>query len=174
MNEAIEITPEQVDRTYAVVDRNAERGGYHLNPNVAFTKDLIRGILVNGRRYGYWACPCRLADGERRADLDIICPCVYRDADVLEYGACYCALYVSKKVLDGKRIVESIPERRPPEDVRKALAERPIPTMAGISHPVWRCSVCGYLCSRDDPPEICPICRVDSDRFELFIAKEEP
>ncbi len=147
MNGTIEIPQEEVDRVYEHVNRIAEKGGYHLNPNAAFTKELIHGMLVNGRRYGYWACPCRLADGEREEDFDIICPCVYRDADVLEYGACYCALYVSKQVLVGKRVVESIPERRPPEAAHKVLAERPVPAMSGISHPVWRCSVCGYLCA---------------------------
>lgn len=33
---------------------------------------------------------------------------------------------------------------------------------------VWRCKVCGYLCARDSPPETCPICGVDADRFEKF------
>lgn len=33
---------------------------------------------------------------------------------------------------------------------------------------VWRCKVCGYLCARRDPPEICPICKVTRDRFEPF------
>jgi rubrerythrin len=35
--------------------------------------------------------------------------------------------------------------------------------------PVWRCTVCGYLCAREDAPEICPICGVAHDRFERFM-----
>jgi rubrerythrin len=35
--------------------------------------------------------------------------------------------------------------------------------------PVWRCKVCGYLCARDAPPEVCPICKVKKTRFERFI-----
>ena len=38
-----------------------------------------------------------------------------------------------------------------------------------LSLPVWRCTVCGYLCARDAPPEVCPICKVGKERFERFI-----
>lgn len=50
----------------------------------AKTKEL----LINERRYGYRACPCRLASGAKEEDLDIICPCDYRDADLNEHGGC--------------------------------------------------------------------------------------
>jgi len=33
---------------------------------------------------------------------------------------------------------------------------------------VWRCRVCGYLCARERPPAVCPICKATSDRFEAF------
>jgi rubrerythrin len=38
-----------------------------------------------------------------------------------------------------------------------------------LTLPVWRCKVCGYLCAREQPPEVCPICKVKKDRFERFI-----
>jgi ferredoxin-thioredoxin reductase catalytic subunit len=111
--------PEQdVDRVFERLDRYTESHGYHLNPDISFTKSLIKGLLVNQRRYGYWACPCRLASGKREEDKDIICPCVYRDPDVKEFGSCYCALYVSQEIKDGKKQAEPIPERRPPKKER--------------------------------------------------------
>jgi ferredoxin-thioredoxin reductase catalytic chain len=85
----IQISPEELEHAYAEMKADAESGGYHLNPDVDFTKDLVRGILVNDRRYGYGNCPCRLASGNKEEDLDIICPCDYRDADVSEFGTCY-------------------------------------------------------------------------------------
>ena len=85
----ISINPEDLDRSYRRMKAEAESGGYFLNPDVDFTKDLVRGILVNEKRYGYGNCPCRLASGVKEEDLDIICPCDYRDADVSEYGTCY-------------------------------------------------------------------------------------
>jgi ferredoxin-thioredoxin reductase catalytic subunit len=59
------------------------------------------------------ACPCRPASGNREKDRDIICPCVYREADVLDYGACYCQLYVSSDWNEGAVDHVEVPERRP-------------------------------------------------------------
>ena len=166
MNE-IQVSTEEIDKLYQKLDREAEASGYHLNPDVEF-KDLVRGILVNQKRYGYWGCPCRLATGVKEKDLDIICPCDYRDPDLTDWGACYCALYVTNEVLKGEKTVGSIPERRPPAEERakekqksKAVSELPLP--------VWRCKVCGYLCARESPPEVCPICKAKKERFEKFI-----
>lgn len=113
MSEEIVIAPEQVDKLYETLKRWAKSTGYNLNPDEAFTRGLVEGLLVNRQRYGYQACPCRLAAGDKQQDRDIICPCDYRDPDLEEWGACYCALYVSDEVLRGEREIQSIPERRP-------------------------------------------------------------
>ena len=167
---------------YEKLKTEAETGGYHLNPDEGFTLELVEGLATNLDRYGYMACPCRLADGERLADLDIICPCDYRDADLDEYGACYCALYVSEEIARGEKEPQPVPERRgtEPESVLSAVEgppaeeydEEPVSgetsyfTRSGL--PVWRCKVCGYLCARPQPPLKCPICKADRDRFERF------
>lgn len=31
----------------------------------------------------------------------------------------------------------------------------------------WRCTVCGYIHTGDEPPDVCPVCGVDASRFEL-------
>jgi ferredoxin-thioredoxin reductase catalytic chain len=163
------ITPAEIEKAYDKIRKDAEAGGYRVNPDADFARGLVSGLLVNQERYGYPSCPCRLAGGSKEEDLDIICPCDYRDQDVVESGACYCALYVSQDVLDGKRELTSIPERRPPRSMRKKVAA-PIPAGAlQVPLPVWRCKVCGYLCARDGPPEICPICKARKDRFERFL-----
>lgn len=74
---------------YKRLDEDAEFGGYHLNPDREFTLVLAEGLNTNLERYGYMLCPCRIGEGEREKDLDIICPCDYRDADLEEYGQCY-------------------------------------------------------------------------------------
>ena len=89
MSLELTISQEEIDRLYERLNKEAEANGYHLNPDVEFTKQLIKGILINEKRYGYWNCPCRLASGEKPEDLDIICPCDYRDQDVAEYGTCF-------------------------------------------------------------------------------------
>ncbi len=163
------ISEEEIDNAYKSLNRNAESAGYHLNPDVDFTKGLIKGLLVNEKRYGYWSCPCRLASGEKSKDIDIICPCDYRDPDLSEYGMCYCGLYVSKNILEGKEEIKPIPERRPTIKERKKKPIKPDTGFSTLSKTVWRCKVCGYLCARDEPPEVCPICKAKKDRFEKFI-----
>jgi ferredoxin-thioredoxin reductase catalytic chain len=163
------IRDDEVQKLYARLSEEAEAAGYHLNPDVEHTKNLVRGLLINEGRYGYWACPCRLASGDYAEDLDIICPCDYRDHDVEEYGACYCGLYVSESVLSGDKAAEPIPERRLPNvEERKRQEQRSI-ELPSLSLPVWRCRVCGYLCAREAPPGVCPICKVKKDRFERFL-----
>jgi ferredoxin-thioredoxin reductase catalytic subunit len=173
MTDESDVSSKEIDVFYDRLYREAEEGGYHLNPDIEFTKDLVKGLLVNEKRYGYWACPCRLATGDKSQDLDIICPCDYRDADVLEYSACYCALYVSTAALKGEIPIQSIPERRPEKGEERAqINKKLVPSInaiGGLSKPVWRCKVCGYLCARDNPPEICPVCKAKMDRFERFM-----
>ncbi|HXY74444.1 MAG TPA: ferredoxin-thioredoxin reductase catalytic domain-containing protein [Dehalococcoidales bacterium] len=162
-------TQKEIDALYDRIKKEAEAGGYHLNPDVEFVKQLMNGILKNEKRYGYGQCPCRLGSGEKNQDSDIICPCDYRDDDLTDYGACYCGLYVSQDVVSGKKPLESIPERRPPEEVRKTMKTEPSKSEEkGFAYPVWRCKVCGYLCARDNPPEVCPICKAKKERFERF------
>ncbi|MFH1689637.1 MAG: ferredoxin-thioredoxin reductase catalytic domain-containing protein [Candidatus Eisenbacteria bacterium] len=165
------IPNEETEALRAVLDRDAESSGYHLNPDPAFSGALAEGLLVNEGRFGYGSCPCRLASGDAAEDLDIVCPCDYRDADLAEWGACYCALYVSKEVLEGGRALEAIPERRPAtQDQRARVSAVPQGGAAPGkgSLPVWRCRVCGYLCAREQPPETCPICKASRERFERF------
>jgi ferredoxin-thioredoxin reductase catalytic subunit len=165
-----EVRSAEVERLYGELRSEAEAHGYHLNPDEAMTRQLVQGLLVNEKRYGYPSCPCRLAAGNKGEDLDIICPCDYRDPDLDEYNACYCSLYVSKAAIEGKAKVGSIPERRPPREKRlQAPTETKAPVLASLPLPVWRCKVCGYLCARDGPPEVCPICKAKRDRFERFI-----
>jgi ferredoxin-thioredoxin reductase catalytic subunit len=172
------MTDELVDKVYRRLNDQVEKSGYHLNPDVEFTKDLVRGLLANEQRYGYWSCPCRLSANNLEEDLDIVCPCYYRDPDLNDYGACYCALYVSDEVILGERAVESIPERRPPKsqrDAERAEEKKRTEMMENmefsgkLSKPVWRCKVCGYLCAMDEPPGVCPICKAKKERFERFM-----
>lgn len=170
MKDQWDVQPEEVSRLYERLRREGEASGYHLNPDVEFTKQLVQSLLVNQKRYGYWACPCRLASGNKEEDLDIICPCDYRDPDLTDYDACYCALYVSQSARKGEKKVRSIPERRPPQEERKRSRPDSRPqTISSLPLPVWRCRVCGYLCAREAPPEVCPVCKAKKDRFERFI-----
>lgn len=160
---------EEARKLHERLKKEGDAAGYLLNPDADFVLDLMDGLLTNEKRYGYWACPCRLADGMRERDRDIICPCDYRDPDLDEFGACYCALYVSEDVAKGRRRLKPIPERRGSEPPKVASAhEEQFVGFTKSGLPVWRCIVCGYLCARPQPPLKCPICKADRDRFERF------
>lgn len=155
------------ERALSLVRRlkeDAEAAGCHLNPDDEWTLRLAEGLVTNEERYGYRSCPCRLASGVKAKDLDIICPCDYRDPDVDEFGACYCALYVSADVAAGEQEVSLVPERRP----ANRPARRASAGAAAGDIKLWRCPVCGYLCARSHPPGVCPICKVGKERFEVF------
>ncbi|WP_448383205.1 ferredoxin-thioredoxin reductase catalytic domain-containing protein [Desulfosoma sp.] len=93
-----------------------EAKGYFFNKDLeGMTLPLLESLLVNKERYGYMVCPCRLASGDREKDKDIICPCVYREPDVAQYGSCYCGLYVSREWNEGSIPHVVVPERRPAE-----------------------------------------------------------
>ncbi|HOP09438.1 MAG TPA: ferredoxin-thioredoxin reductase catalytic domain-containing protein [Candidatus Methanofastidiosa archaeon] len=106
------VKDEEIRKVHDALKKGAEELGHYFNYDEDFTMELVEGLLENRDRYGYMSCPCRLASGEYERDEDIICPCAYRERDLEEYGACYCALYVTKKIRDERLQVGSIPERR--------------------------------------------------------------
>jgi ferredoxin-thioredoxin reductase catalytic subunit len=98
-----------------MVRQAQEPQGYFFNADESLVTELLEALVVNKDRYGYMSCPCRLASGVREKDRDIMCPCVYRPTDVMEYGSCYCGLYVSAAFNAGEIPKRRVPESRPPE-----------------------------------------------------------
>lgn len=154
-------------------ETNAKSHGYFLCPDPDFLQNLLVGLKENEERYGYGACPCRLASGNFEWDRDIICPCDYRDADIEEFGQCFCALYVNKDVHDGVKPMEPIPERRPQEKTDQAMGKatsQSKSTSEGIeasdtNRKLFYCKVCGYVTFREEAPYKCPICQAKQEMF---------
>ncbi len=168
-------------------ESDAKANGYYLTPDTELLQDLLEGLQKNEERYGYPSCPCRLASGKLELDRDIICPCDYRDPDVNEYGQCYCGLYVTKDVYEGKKPAQPIPERRPLEKQARAYTissepsttETPTKNVEDIKQPseikmkLWYCKQCGYVCFREEPPYICPVCRAKKEMFAKIAVSTE-
>jgi ferredoxin-thioredoxin reductase catalytic chain len=161
-------------------EADARTYGYYLNPDPKFLQSLLEGLKRNEERYGYPSCPCRRAAGNFEMDRDIICPCDYRDPDVTEFGACYCALYVRKDLYEGKTEIKPVPERRPIEKQSKAYsAASATPEAKAEEKPaakeetkpttpkkkLWYCKQCGYVVFREEPPYTCPICKAKKEMF---------
>jgi ferredoxin-thioredoxin reductase catalytic chain len=105
----------EVEQLYEILRKVQEPKGYFFNKDKEKVFELLAGLLANKERYGYMCCPCRLAANDREHDKDIICPCIYREPDVAEYGSCYCNLYVSQAWNEERIPHEYVPERRPDE-----------------------------------------------------------
>ncbi len=105
----------ETEDLYNRLKKVQEPKGYFFEKDKERVIELLEALILNKNRYGYMVCPCRLASGDREADKDIFCPCVYREEDVREYGSCYCNLYVSKDWNEEKIPHAYVPERRPPE-----------------------------------------------------------
>jgi ferredoxin-thioredoxin reductase catalytic subunit len=160
-------------------ESDARSNGCYLNTNSELLNDLLEGLKCNVERYGYSSCPCRLASGNFTHDRDIICPCDYRDIDVREFGSCYCGLYTSKDIFEGVTSIQQVPERRSVEKQVRAFntSEETIETAPSTPNDVrkitlklWFCKQCGYVCFRDVPPYICPICKAKKERFAPLLA----
>ena len=103
------------EELYNTLKKIQEPKGYFFNRDKERVFELLEALILNKERYGYMCCPCRISSENRENDKDIICPCIYREPDVKEFGSCYCNLYVSREWNDGKISQRYVPERRPPE-----------------------------------------------------------
>ncbi len=104
-----------VEKLYQALKKSQEARNIYFNKDKDLVFELLEALLLNKDRYGYMACPCRLACGDREKDKDILCPCDYREPDLEEFGTCYCGLYVSLALNNNEIVAQYVPERRPPE-----------------------------------------------------------
>ena len=74
-----------------------ENNDFMLNMDEDLVNMVIDGVLGNEEQYGLKLCPCRLRDGTRNRDLDLICPCNFKTQDVWSNeGRCWCGLFVKR------------------------------------------------------------------------------
>ncbi|MCX6650763.1 MAG: hypothetical protein NT131_03785 [Methanomassiliicoccales archaeon] len=58
---------------------------------------LSQGVLENLRNRGQRYCPCRITTGDRKKDLNLICPCNFlKQQTYKETGECWCGLFVKR------------------------------------------------------------------------------
>lgn len=129
---------ETIEKMREWLMREAKSHGYTINPDRQVVDEILTGLAVNEKRYGYKACPCRLATGKYQLDCDIICPCSYCFLDVEKNGRCYCSLFVSDRfvasdpalpqyVPDSRERSETVGSRAAPvaEEISEAAAGAP-------------------------------------------------
>ncbi len=85
------------DELKIVWEKFTKNNDFILNPESAHVDAVADGILINDQKYGLKLCPCRLRDGSRKRDLELICPCNFKIQEVWQkQGRCWCGLFVKK------------------------------------------------------------------------------
>jgi len=74
-----------------------ENNDFMLNPDQQHVDMLIDGILANEKDCGLKLCPCRVRDGHRKGDLELICPCNFKAQKIWKNeGRCWCGLFIKR------------------------------------------------------------------------------
>ena len=84
----------KVEELIKEYEEYAAKNGYKLNPNPAIVEGVVKGLLLRQDNFGEKYCPCRKLANDKKADMRIICPCVYHDEEIKKDGHCYCNLFV--------------------------------------------------------------------------------
>jgi ferredoxin-thioredoxin reductase catalytic subunit len=81
-----------------VWERFTEKKDFVLNPDKKHVDTIIKGVLENEKKFGLKLCPCRLRDGTREKDLELICPCNFKADDTWKNrNMCWCGLFVRRE-----------------------------------------------------------------------------
>ncbi len=70
--------PEELIKVW---ERFVEKNDFKLNPDKRFVESICEGVLGNEKGYGLKLCPCRLRDGTKKRDLELIWPCNFKTHD---------------------------------------------------------------------------------------------
>ncbi len=97
------------------IDAVSAKQGWGVNRSESFLDHLVKGLQSTYNRHGFFLCPCRDGSGDKQADKDITCPCVYNVPDQKEYGHCFCCLFFDKEHQEKDEDFKQIPDRRPDE-----------------------------------------------------------
>lgn len=85
------------DELMSVWARFTEKNDFMLNPDKTHVDLVVDGVLANEKECGLKLCPCRLRDGTRERDLELICPCNFKTHDTWSRGGrCWCGLFVRR------------------------------------------------------------------------------
>lgn len=76
----------------------AASNDFILNPDREHVATVLEGVLASQQDCGLRLCPCRLRDGSRGRDLELLCPCNFKRHDSWrEEGRCWCGLFLKRE-----------------------------------------------------------------------------
>lgn len=75
-----------------------EKNDFKLNEDGKFVEALAEGVLNNQESHGQKLCPCRVRDGSRQRDIQLLCPCNFKaQKKWQDKKECWCGLFVSRE-----------------------------------------------------------------------------
>lgn len=90
--------PEELRKSW---EKFTENNDFKLNLDKKHVDTIIEGVLANEKAHGLKLCPCRLRDGTREKDLELICPCNFKIHETWlkpknKAAMCWCGLFIKK------------------------------------------------------------------------------
>jgi len=81
----------------AAWEKFTEGNDFMLNPDKKHVNIVLDGVFANKEKFGLKLCPCRLRDGTKGTDLELICPCNFKVQNTWKNkGMCWCGLFVKR------------------------------------------------------------------------------
>jgi len=78
----------------------AGKNDFMLNPDGGHVSGVADGVLNNEKTQGLKLCPCRIGDGTRERDLELLCPCNFKTQEVWSNESrCWCGLFVKRGLI---------------------------------------------------------------------------
>lgn len=71
-------------------------------------------------------------------------------------------------------VKEQQPQKAEVEKAAETAADQPVETSQASTERQWKCTICGYIHTGDEPPDICPICAADKSFFIEITPAEQP
>lgn len=83
------------DNLKKIWEEFTKKNDFKLNPE--FADKVAKGVLENEKIYGLKLCPCRLRDGTKKRDIELICPCNFKIQENWNTkGECWCGLFIKR------------------------------------------------------------------------------
>lgn len=80
-----------------VWERFADKNDFRTNPDRDFVGKIAEGVLMREQSAGLKLCPCRVSDGKKETNLQLLCPCNFKNQPTWkEEGRCWCGLFVRR------------------------------------------------------------------------------
>ncbi|MBW2999282.1 hypothetical protein KY339_01300 [Candidatus Woesearchaeota archaeon] len=76
-------------------EKFTEKNDFMLNPDDKHVDRIADGVLEREEKHGLKLCPCRIGDGSRKNNLELLCPCNFKTHETWKNkGRCWCGLFV--------------------------------------------------------------------------------